>query len=278
MTSGRLVVCPTPIGNLGDITVRALEELGAADAIACEDTRRTRVLLERHGITAKLIAVHDRNERSAARAIVERLRKGETVVFVSDAGMPVISDPGFVLVRACLAAELEVDVLPGASALTTAIVASNLPADRFSFEGFLPRRSGELERLFKRTNGCFVAFESPRRLAASLSVLAAIEPLREVAVCRELTKLHSEVVRGSAAKLAEQFAAEPPRGEITVVFGPVESGKVDGAAGLEQLQALIKAGAKPRPAAKAVAALTGGSANALYAAAEAARSGDAAAD
>ena len=278
MSAGRLVICPTPIGNLGDITIRALEELQAAGTVACEDTRRTRVLMDRHGIKAKLIAVHDRNERAAAKTIMAMIERGETVVFVSDAGMPVISDPGFVIVGACLAAGLEVDVLPGPSALTTAIAASGLPADRFSFEGFLPRKKGDLERLFGSLETTFIAFESPRRLAASLAVLAESQPDREVAVCREMTKLHAEVLRGSAAQLADRFAQEPPRGEITIVVGPATGDARDSTEGVDQLRELVAAGAKPRAAAKAVAALTGASANALYAALETSRSHGRAAD
>lgn len=264
MSAGRLVICPTPIGNPGDITIRALELLGSADAIACEDTRRTGMLLARHGIESTLIAVHDHNERPVARKLAARIARGETVALVSDAGMPVVSDPGFALIATCLDEGLAVEVLPGASAVTAALVASGMPADRFAFEGFLPRRSGELARLLEDGSRTIVAFESPRRLAASLEVLAQVDGQRKVAVCRELTKTHEEVVRGSATELAARFGERPAKGEVTVVIAPADDRGADPVGGIEQVRELVAAGAKPRAAAKAVAALTGGSANALY--------------
>ena len=147
------------------------------------------------------------------------MRDGAVVALVSDAGMPLVSDPGFVLVQACVAAGLAVEVLPGPSAALAALVASALPADRWRFVGFLPRKRAELERVLLGSPETLVAFESPRRVAASLAVLAALDPERPVAVCRELTKLHEEVVRGSAAELAARYAAEPPRGEVVLVVG-----------------------------------------------------------
>jgi 16S rRNA (cytidine1402-2'-O)-methyltransferase len=182
---------------------------------------------------------------------------------VSDAGMPLVSDPGFVLVQACVAAGLAVEVLPGPSAALAALVASALPADSWRFAGFLPRRRGELERLL-RAPETLVAFESPRRVAASLSVLAQLDPERPVAVCRELTKVHEEVVRGSASELAARYEAEEPRGEIVLVIGgaPEGSGELEGA--VDALRRLVDAGARARPAATVVAELTGTSANALY--------------
>jgi 16S rRNA (cytidine1402-2'-O)-methyltransferase len=261
--SGRLVVCPTPIGNLEDVTLRVLSALREADAVACEDTRRTRVLLERYGVSAKLVPYHEHNERKRARELVERMRGGETVALVSDAGMPLISDPGFVLVRECVAAGLPVEVLPGPSAAIAALVASALPADSWRFAGFLPRKKGDLRRLLSEPGGTLVAFESPRRVPATLALAAELAPDREAVVARELTKAHEEVLRGTTAELAERYAAAPPRGEVALVFGPTVS--VDeGLAGLEALRKLVDAGAKPRPAAAAVAELTGGSANALY--------------
>src|SRR5690242_11045368 len=178
---GRLVVCPTPIGNLEDVTLRVLAALREADVVACEDTRRTRVLLDRYGVNAKLVSYHEHNERERADELVARMRAGETVALVSDAGMPLVSDPGFVLVRACVAAGLAVEVLPGPSAALSALVASALPADRWRFEGFLPRKKSELEAVFA-TPETLVAFESPRRVAASLAVHAAADPERPVAV------------------------------------------------------------------------------------------------
>ncbi len=151
--SGRLVVCPTPIGNLEDVTLRVLSALRDADVVACEDTRRTRVLLDRYGVSARLVAYHEHNEAAEAARLVEKMRDGETVALVSDAGMPLVSDPGFVLVRACVAAGVEVEVLPGPSAAIAALVASALPADHWRFEGFLPRKKGELRSLLASPGG-----------------------------------------------------------------------------------------------------------------------------
>ncbi len=261
-----LVVCPTPIGNLEDVTLRVLSALRDADVVACEDTRRTRTLLDRYGVKAKLVSYHEHNERARAAELVEAMRAGQTVALVSDAGMPLVSDPGFVLVRECVAAGLPVEVLPGPSAAIAALVASALPAERWRFAGFLPRKRGELKRLFAESDGTVVAFESPRRVPATLAVLAAAQPDRQVAVCRELTKVHEEIVRGSAQALAQRYAGAPPKGEVVLVLGPLERAGDDpeDPRGLEQLRRLVEAGAKPRPAAGVVAELTGGSANALY--------------
>ena len=261
--SGRLIVCPTPIGNLEDVTLRVLAALREADIVACEDTRRTRILLDRYGVAGRLVSYHEHNERSRADELVARMREGAVVALVSDAGMPLVSDPGLVLVRACVAAGLGVEVLPGPSAALSALVASALPAERWQFVGFLPRKRGELEPLFA-TPQTVVAFESPRRVAATLAVLAAVDPDRPVAVCRELTKVHEEVVRGSASELAERYAAQAPRGEIVLVIGPAPAGAPDLDGPLGALERLVEAGAKPRPAAAVVAELTGVGANALY--------------
>jgi 16S rRNA (cytidine1402-2'-O)-methyltransferase len=262
--SGRLVVCPTPIGNLEDVTLRVLAALREADVLACEDTRRTRILLDRYGVSARLVSYHEHNEDRRAAELVERMRGGEVVALVSDAGMPLISDPGYVLVRACVAAGLPVEVLPGPSAAVTALVASGLPADEWRFAGFLPRRKGELRTLLSSTASTLVAFESPRRVPATLALLAQLEPGREVAVCRELTKLHEEVVRGTAAELTERFAGAPPRGEVVLVLGPSAAAPGDDAAALDAVRRLVEAGAQPRKAASVVAELTGTSANTLY--------------
>jgi 16S rRNA (cytidine1402-2'-O)-methyltransferase len=263
--SGRLVVCPTPIGNLEDVTLRVLAALREADVVACEDTRRTRVLLDRYGVKARLVSYHEHNERARAAELVERMRAGSTVALVSDAGMPLVSDPGYLLVHGCVAAGLPVEVLPGPSAAITALVASGLPAAEWRFHGFLPRKRAELEAVLREPGGTLVAFESPRRVPATLAAVAALEPQRQVAVCRELTKAHEEIVRGSAAELAERYADSPPRGEVVLVLAPTEAAEsaADEAA-LEALRELVAAGAKPRRAASIVAGLTGASANALY--------------
>ena len=264
--SGRLVVCPTPIGNLEDVTLRVLAALREADVVACEDTRRTRTLIDRYGVKAPLLSYHEHNEEVRAPELVERMRAGHTVALVSDAGMPLVSDPGYVLVRACVAAGLEIEVLPGPSAALAALVSSALPADRWCFAGFLPRKRGELQRLLAEPGGTLVAFESPRRVAATLAVLAGIDPGREVAVCRELTKVHEEVVRGTAVELAARYDEEPPRGEVVLVVGPAPEGQTAGAElrALDALARLVEAGARPRAAAGVVSDLTGVSANALY--------------
>jgi 16S rRNA (cytidine1402-2'-O)-methyltransferase len=264
--SGRLVVCPTPIGNLEDITLRVLSALREADVVACEDTRRTRVLLDRYGVSARLVSYHEHNEERRSAELVERMREGQVVALVSDAGMPLVSDPGYVLVRACVAAGLPVEVLPGPSAAVTALVASGLPGDEWRFAGFLPRKKAELRSVLMQPGGTLVAFESPRRLPATLALLASLDPEREVAVCRELTKAHEEVVRGGAAELAERYAGKPPKGEVALVLGPLEPSAPAGAEGvaLGALRRLVEAGAKPRKAAAVVAELTGTSANALY--------------
>src|SRR4051812_14293989 len=208
-----LAVCATPIGNLDDVTLRVLAELRAADVVLCEDTRHTRTLLARHDIDAKLVSYHEHNEASRTAELVPRLSAGERIALVSDAGLPGISDPGGRLVRAALDAGVEVTVLPGPSAVETALVASGLVSERYVFLGFLPRRKGELEALWAELAGWrwpVVGFESPQRLPATLRSLAAVDPAREVAVCRELTKRFEEVVRGSAEEVAARFA-EPPK-------------------------------------------------------------------
>ncbi len=264
--TGRLVVCPTPIGNLEDVTLRVLSALREADVVACEDTRRTRVLLDRYGVKAKLVSYHEHNEQVRASELVARMREGAVVALVSDAGMPLVSDPGYVLVRSCVAAGLPVEVLPGPSAAITALVASGLPADEWRFHGFLPRKKGELRRVLAEPGGTLVAFESPRRVPGTLAVLAELDPGREVAVCRELTKVHEEIVRGSAAELAARVADAPLRGEVVLVLGPASEAEQAGSepAGIDALRRLVDAGAHPRRAASVVAELTGGSANALY--------------
>jgi 16S rRNA (cytidine1402-2'-O)-methyltransferase len=267
--SGRLVVCPTPIGNLEDVTLRVLAALRDADVVACEDTRRTRVLLERYGVQASLVSYHEHNERERAAELVARMRSGAVVALVSDAGMPLVSDPGYVLVQGCVAAGLEVEFLPGPSAALAALVASALPADRWRFAGFLSRKRAGLVEAFASPE-TLVAFESPRRVASSLQVLAELDPDRPVAVCRELTKLHEEVVRGSASELAGRYAEAPPRGEVVLVVGGAAQTAGPSEAAVDAVRRLVDAGAKPRPAASVVAELTGVPANELYRAVSAA--------
>lgn len=249
-----------------DITLRTLDVLREADAIACEDTRRTGLLLDHHGLRRDgraLISLHEHNERERVPDLLRRLRSGAHVALVSDAGTPLISDPGFPLVQAAIAEGIEVQALPGPSALLSGLVASGLPASSFRFVGFLPRGRGELTRLLAGALETIVAFESPRRLAETLSVLAEIDSGRPVAVCRELSKLHEEIARGPAGELAARYAAQQARGEIVIVIGAgAQVG--DFQAACAAMDALVEAGARRRPAARVVAALTGVSANVLY--------------
>jgi 16S rRNA (cytidine1402-2'-O)-methyltransferase len=264
---GRLVVCPTPIGNLEDVTLRVLRTLSEADVVACEDTRHTRRLLERHGISASLVSFHEHNERARTGELLERVGKGELLALVSDAGMPLVSDPGFALVRECILAGLALEVLPGPSAVLPALILSGLPAERWRFVGFLPQAKGELRELLDARE-TLVAFESPRRLAGTLELVGESEPARAVAVCRELSKLHEEVRRGPARELAEHYRHHQARGEVVLVVGAAAEAQLGGARlrdAVGALGELIDAGAKPRAAARVVARLTEVSANALYA-------------
>ena len=263
---GRLVVCPTPIGNLDDVTPRVREALVTADYIACEDTRRTGSLLDKLGIrpAPRLVSNHEGNETARATELAQRIERGDVVALVSDAGMPAISDPGYKLIHRCIERDLEVTVLPGPSVVPVALVASGLPTDRWRFEGFLPRRAGEMERVL-RSSETVVAFESPRRVGESLAALASLAPDREAAVCRELSKMHEEVARGTLGELARRFRGEV-KGEIVLVIGPAAADSHDKDVGfaVDALRHLVQSGARPRAAASVVAALTGTRANDLY--------------
>jgi 16S rRNA (cytidine1402-2'-O)-methyltransferase len=262
-----LAVCATPIGNLDDVTLRLLAELREADVVLCEDTRQTRKLLERHGLRAKLVSYHEHNEAKRVAEILPRLQAGERIALLSDAGLPAVSDPGARLIAAALEARVPVTVLPGPSAVETALVASGLAGERYQFIGYLPRGERALEQLWvelARWPHPVVAFESPRRLPASLASLARAQPARPVAVCRELTKRFEEVVRGEAEKVAARFA-EPPKGEITVVLGAAEAdvnGPDDEA--LAAVAELVDAGLGRRQAADLVSRLTNIPRNRLY--------------
>jgi 16S rRNA (cytidine1402-2'-O)-methyltransferase len=228
-TEGRLVLVGTPIGNLSDLSPRAVEMFRRADVIAAEDTRRTRALLTHAGVPGgnRLVSVHGHNERQRAVQLVDRIRLGATVVVVVDAGMPGVSDPGERLVRACLDAGLAVEVVPGPSAAVTALVLSGLSTDRFVVEGFLPRKGrARAERLeaLARDARTTVLFEAPGRVAATLDDLAGVcGGDRQVALARELTKLHEEVWRGTLDGARDHVTATPPRGEVTLVVGGAPS-------------------------------------------------------
>lgn len=219
--SGTLYVCPTPLGNLKDITLRVLETLREVDLIAAEDTRHTRKLLTHYGISRPVESYHGHNERAKAAKLVERLERGASVALVSDAGMPGISDPGHRLIVACLQAGLRVEVLPGPSAIVTALVASGLPTDHFTFLGFAPRKSGARRRLLEEiaeSGETAVLYESPHRITALMEQLADVMPDRPAALARELTKKFEEVRRGTAAELAASVKDAPPKGEMVVVI------------------------------------------------------------
>jgi 16S rRNA (cytidine1402-2'-O)-methyltransferase len=263
-----LVVCPTPIGNLEDVTLRVLRELGEANLVLCEDTRRTRTLLDRHGVRAKLLSYHRHNEAQRVEEVLPRLEAGERIALASDAGLPALNDPGARLIAAALARGLEIIVLPGPSAVETALVASGLVGDRYAFAGYLPRQARALSRFWKETTaweGPVVVFESPRRLPTSLASLAAESPERQVAVCRELTKRFEEVVRGPAREVAEHFR-EAPKGEVTLVIGPAPDGGAGAGeeASFAAVAELVAAGIPRRRAADLVAKLTGVRRNRLY--------------
>ena len=275
--TGRLVLVGTPIGNLGDLAPRAVQALAAADVVCCEDTRHSRKLLSHAGVRAsRLVAVHEHNEREQAAAVVRWLDEGKVVAVITDAGLPGISDPGERLVRAAAGAGHVVEVVPGPSAALAGLVVSGLPADRFCFEGFLPRKgSGRGRRLAavaaeERTT---VLFEAPHRLAATLAELAAAcGPDRPCSVARELTKLHEEVWRGTLAAAAARAAEGPTAGEHVIVVGGAPPAAVtdeEVAAAVAESRA---AGLSARDAAAEVAERLGVTRNRAYAAS---RAGDA---
>ena len=218
---GKLYLVPTPVGNLGDITLRALELLKTADLVLAEDTRTTGMLLKHYDIKARLQSHHKFNEHQTAEAVAERLAASdETVALVSDAGTPGISDPGFMLVRACVARDVEVQCLPGATAFVPALVSSGLPCERFAFEGFLPQKKGRATRLaaLAEEPRTMIIYESPYRVAKTLRQLAeAFGAERRCAACREISKLHEECVRGTLEEVAAHFEANEPRGEFVLI-------------------------------------------------------------
>ncbi len=279
--SGGLYVVATPIGNLRDITLRALEILAAADLVACEDTRVTRKLFDHYGLSAPLMPYHDHNAETARPKILARIAAGDAVALVSDAGTPLISDPGFKLVRDATAAGLAVTAAPGASAVLMALTVAGLPTDRFFFEGFLPSRSAARRTRIAelaRIPATLVLYESGPRLADALSDLAEGLGARAAAVCRELTKLHEEVRRGTLETLARDYAAgAETRGEIAIVIAPPDAPAPSGA---EEIDALLRAAltrVSLKDAVAEVAAATGEQRRAVYSRAlELARNDDAA--
>jgi 16S rRNA (cytidine1402-2'-O)-methyltransferase len=263
-----LVVCATPIGNLRDVTLRVLDALREADAVLCEDSRRTQILLERYEIRAKrLVSVHRHNEARRVAELLPLLVAGETHALVSDAGLPGVNDPGGRLVTAALAEGVPVTVLPGPSAVETALVASGLAAAEYRFLGYLPRRAAELDALWEEATSwtyAAVAFESPKRLAHSLARLGRADAERPVAVCRELTKRFEEVVRGTAAELAARYEAVTVKGEVTIVVAPARQRPVGLDSAVAAVEELVLAGAARRAAVDVVARLAGTPRNELY--------------
>jgi 16S rRNA (cytidine1402-2'-O)-methyltransferase len=273
MPDGRLVVCATPIGNLGDVTLRVLEALRAADVIEAEDTRVTRKLLARYDIKTPLEPYHAKNLERRTAEVVARVEAGEVVALVSDAGTPGVSDPGAHLVDACIEAGLSVEVLPGASAILAALVASGLPTHAFYFGGFLPRKTGERVRALEKLatiDATLVFYESPRRTAATLASFAEALPGRIAVMARELTKMHEEIARGEVGELAARIAPRELKGEVVLLVGPPPRGSDDakdaiGPAELRaQVDALVESGASRKDAVRAVSERTGVPRNAVY--------------
>jgi len=267
---GRLLVCATPIGNLGDVTLRVLDALRTADVIAAEDTRVTRKMLSRYDIHTPLEAYHEHNRMAKTPELVDRMERGERIALVSDAGTPGISDPGEDLVDGCLEAGVPVEVLPGASAILTALVASGLPSHSFYFGGFLPRRAGERSRALKRLidlDATLVFYESPGRAAATLASLAEAFPGRAAALARELTKLHEEVARAEIGELAGLFAERQLKGEVVILVGPPRAPAqlaIDEEAVADRLRELESTGLSRRDAVRAAASEFGLPRNDVY--------------
>lgn len=270
IVSGTLYLVGTPIGNLGDMTDRARETLRSVDLVAAEDTRRTGRLLRSFGIEAKTVSLFEGNERARTEELLGVLREGKDVAVVSDAGMPGLSDPGFLLVRACAGEAIDVRVVPGPSAVLSALVISGLPTDRFVFEGFLPRKAGERRarlRVLRNEPRTVVLFESPRRVVTTLRDVVAELGDRRAALARELTKRHEEVIRGRASEILARLGDAEPKGEIVLVLeGAGDDGPLDLDELVEEARELVGAGWKKREAASEVARRRGGSANEIYAA------------
>lgn len=218
---GKLYVVPTPVGNLEDMTLRAIRILKEADLVLAEDTRTSGVLLKHYDIHSHLVSHHKFNEHATAAGIVERLKAGQTIALISDAGTPGISDPGFLLVREAVAAGVEVQTLPGATAFVPALVSSGLPDDRFCFEGFLPQKKGRMTRIegLKGEKRTMIFYESPYRLLKTLQQFAeAFGSDRRVSVAREISKVHEENVRGTLEEVIQHFSENTPRGEIVIIL------------------------------------------------------------
>jgi 16S rRNA (cytidine1402-2'-O)-methyltransferase len=251
-----LHIVATPIGNMGDITLRALATLAAADLVLCEDTRTSGKLMERYGIRAKLAPYHEHNASKVRPGILERLAEGAAIALISDAGTPLVSDPGYRLVKEAADRGIAVTACPGPSAVMAALTVSGLPTDRFLFAGFVPQKQGERRRFFTdlaRLEATLVFFESPHRIVETLGDLDMVLPGRGVVVTRELTKLHEEVLRGQASEIAAELAARPAvKGEITLLMGPPDEAV---AVSEEELEEAITEALRMMPASKAASEL-----------------------
>jgi len=273
MPDGRLIVCATPIGNLGDVTLRVVEALIDADIIEAEDTRVTRKLLGRYDITTPLEPYHAKNLERRTPEVVERVASGQVVALVSDAGTPGVSDPGAHLVDACIEAGLTVEVMPGASAILAALVASGLPTYAFYFGGFLPRKGGDRRRALEKLaclDATLVFYESPRRTFDTVASMAEVMPGRRAAMARELTKLHEEIVRAEVGELAAQLKDRELKGEVVLLVGPPEKGseaekaKSDPDELRRLVDELVASGSTRKDAVRAVSERTGTPRNDVY--------------
>ena len=258
LEKGTLYVCATPIGNLGDITLRVLDTLRQADLVAAEDTRHSRKLLQYYDIHTPLTSYHEHNEKSKARELVDKLKAGQTVALISDAGLPGISDPGFAVIQLCQAENIQVDVLPGANAAVTALVLSGMPADSFAFQGFLPAQRRERKKVLAawvQLTITQIFYEAPHRLLTTLEDMAEIWGDRQGAVVRELTKIHQTVHRGRLQELVEEFRRIPAKGECCLVLAPYVPVKAvaDPAQWHREVDAAVASGMPKQQAIKEVA-------------------------
>jgi len=266
--AGRLYLVATPIGNLEDITYRAVRVLREVDVIACEDTRQTRKLLEHYGIHKPTLSYHEHNEAERSEEFAERLRAGESIALVSDAGTPLVSDPGYRLVRAALSSDIPVEPIPGPSAALTALAASGLPTDTFRFEGFLPPKTGARTRLLEslvEETATLIFYEAPHRVLETLEAIEQVMGLRPVVLARELTKLHEEFLRGTASEIRAQLAArDAVKGEITLLIGKAPAPPAESTPLEEAVGELVRAGTPRMDAIKQVARRRGLSKREVY--------------
>ncbi len=265
---GRLSVVSTPIGNLEDITYRAVRVLKEADWVACEDTRTTRRLLDYYGITTPTISYHDHNEAERAAELVERIVQGENGALVSDAGTPLLSDPGYRIVHAAAEAGIKIEPIPGPSALLAALVVSGLPTDQFHFCGFLHAKQGQRTRqleILADEQATLVFYETPHRILEALEDIGSVLGDREIVVCRELTKMYEEVLRGSAREIASSLASRDAiRGEFVILIGKSRAPVVEEVPVEEMIRGLIAAGVERMEAMKTVARERGLSKREVY--------------